>query len=406
VTKSAIAYLRKSRVIRDQKVISFEMQLAEVRELAARQGYDPGKLTVLQDSNISGRKGRAKRAGYNTLLTMIEDGEASALFSYSLSRLSRRVADIIPLVELCAAQGVPIHLARDVSPDPTTASGRLMLAMLAAMAQFESDVTSERMTDIAEFRRLRGDKLGGAFFGDATKVRDAFLEAGTLAGAARLLKRWRVKTRNGLSVWSATSVKGILAREFPEVAPANPSRGAKSFAPYWFYRMVVCHCGRIMTGRRDRKRNTAYICLAGRLDPDHGKSHMPEPRIKTAVVEELRHFHFPFDAVAEEETAESRQRLIDLRARRERVGWAAVDGMIERDQANAEIVVIDDEISKLELAGQMHAIKAEVDWAETEGTNGILRRLFERIEITPEMTVKRLEWTEPLFRSEQPVVAA
>jgi len=69
-----------------------------------------------------------------------------------------------------------------------------MLALLAAMAQFESNITSERMTDIAEYRRLRGDKLGGAFFGEAEKVRGAFLAAGTLANATRLLKRQGDKT--------------------------------------------------------------------------------------------------------------------------------------------------------------------------------------------------------------------
>ena len=66
-----------------------------------------------------------------------------------------------------------------------------MLALLAAIAQFESNITSER---IAEYRRLRGDKLGGAFFGEAEKVRDAFLAPGTLAGATRLLKRQGDKT--------------------------------------------------------------------------------------------------------------------------------------------------------------------------------------------------------------------
>jgi len=53
-----------------------------------------------------------------------------------------------------------------------------MLALLVAIAQFESNITSERMTDMAEYRRLRGDKLGGAFFGEAEKERDAFLAPG------------------------------------------------------------------------------------------------------------------------------------------------------------------------------------------------------------------------------------
>ena len=435
--KRPYAYLRKSKVFRatpvlgkngkpvfdadgkvvmsEKKIISPEMQLAEVRALCKRSGFDPDELVVFEDMNISGRKGRDKRPGFECLADGDRGGRGlGCLLVQPVPLVAEGRRHHGPFAELCGHEGIPIYLAKDQNPDMTTSSGRLMLSLLAAFAQFESDIASERMLDIAEFRRGRGDKLGGAYFVEAERVRDAFIKAGTLAGAARQLKVWGVKTRNGNDVWSATAVRGIIARAFPEIAPSNPTRGAGSFLPYWFYRMVVCHCGRIMTGRRDKARSgrpygpgyVRYICLAGRMDPDHGRSYIPEPVVRAAVEAELRHFRLPFDAVAEEQSDEARARLVELKTRREGIGWSAAEGLIPRDEALAKAREIDDEIHLIELAGATYRVTADMDWSDTVGTNRNLRRLFSKIEVSRDMTVKRLEWTEPLFRSEESVAAA
>ena len=169
-----------------------------------------------------------------------------------------------------------------------------------------------------------------------------------------------------------------------------------------------------MTGRRDKARPgrpygpgyVRYICLAGRMDPDHGRSYIPEPVVRAAVEAELRHFRLPFDAVAEEQSDEARARLVELKTRREGIGWSAAEGLIPRDEALAKAHEIDDEIHLIELAGATYRVTADMDWSDTVGTNRNLRRLFSKIEVSPDMTVKRLEWTEPLFRSEEPVAAA
>ena len=405
-------YVRKSKVIRDKNVISPEVQLTEVRELAERHRVDPEDLVYLEDLNISGRKGRAKRPGYHRLLTAIEGGQVSVLFSYSLSRLSRRVSDILELVDLCHKAGVPIHLARDVDPDPTTASGRLMLAIIAAMAQFESDVTSERMLDLADFRRGRGDKLGGSYYGDKpgedpAAVRAAFEQAGTLAGAARILNESGVPTRNAAagSTWMATSVRGILRRIAPEILPVHHSQGVPSRKPYWFYRLVVCHCGRVMTGRRDKWRPgrqqatlVRYICLSGRVNPDHGPAYVSERVLRAAVEEELATLVLPFDGVAQEQAEEDRAAIADLRARRERLGWAMVDGAIERDAGLAEQARIDEEIERLELAGRVWDLELEVDWDAVEEANAVLSALFEPIRFAEDGSVKPLVLRVPRLR--------
>ena len=88
---TAYAYLRKSVARQDDPHNSAEAQEAAVRAMAARYGDTDG-LVILSDWNVSGRLGRAKRAGYDTLWQAIETGACSALYSYSMSRLARSVA--------------------------------------------------------------------------------------------------------------------------------------------------------------------------------------------------------------------------------------------------------------------------------------------------------------------------
>jgi hypothetical protein len=51
-----VAYLRKSRVIDERNGVSWEVQEAKVRELAAQHGDNGSRLVILSDWNVSGRK--------------------------------------------------------------------------------------------------------------------------------------------------------------------------------------------------------------------------------------------------------------------------------------------------------------------------------------------------------------
>ena len=425
----AVIYVRKSKVKRPEPVkdvngnpvldaqgrvvmtaprmISPEVQLAETKELAQRFGYTTDDIVVLSDLSISGRKGRDKRPDYDKLLTMIENNEVEVVFSYSLSRLSRKVADILDLVHLCAQHGVAIHLARDPDPDPTNATSKLLITVLAAFASWEAEITSERMIDVAEARRRRGDHLGGKFFDQPEKVRDAFLQAGSYREAARTLARWGIKTRNGRAVWAAEAVKSILRREYPELAPAHPSQGAPTRRPYVFYRLIKCHCGRVMTGRRDKRKPSGslgairYICLQGLTNPFHGGGgYIAEPVVMEAVKQELRHFRMPFDAVGEQQAEADKARLAELRDERDRLGILVARGRLSEEAAAQEQDVVDAEIAQIELAGRVIQLDPAIPWDDAEAANEHLQLIFEEVRVTPEMEVGEIVWRLPRFRAE------
>ena len=140
----AYAYLRKSSVRDMEHDQSHEYQEHAVRELAERNG-DDSQLVILSDWDKSGRLGPEDRPGYAALLEAIRSGHATAVYSYSLSRLARSVKELSSLIESCDRARVPVRLYAD-HVDTATASGKLLTHVRGAVAQAEVRTVSP-MTD-------------------------------------------------------------------------------------------------------------------------------------------------------------------------------------------------------------------------------------------------------------------
>lgn len=389
------AYLRKSRVFRDQESVSPEMQLAAAEAYAA--GFGDANLVVLTDMNISGKRDRRKRPGFDALLTAIEADEVSAIYSYSLSRLSRSVRDMLALADLCKIRGVPIRLARDIDPDPTTATGRALLGILAVMAQMEADLASERALDAVAARRARGDTFGGPVFADHERVIAAYREAGTATGAAKLLTANAVPTLRDKAVWFPSSVRVILERTAPQLLPAVRKAGVKHAAPFIFYRLLRCHCGTILTGWRKRSGPQAgyvsYRCTRGRLVPGHGPTHIPETRVEAFARAEMARLRPPADTVALAEATDAEQAIV--RAKIARLGIAFVEGLKDEATMRAEKAELDDALMRLDLAGRAVRVPP-FEWDhEPREVNLALRALWSHVQFDRDFRPASVDWLVP-----------
>jgi DNA invertase Pin-like site-specific DNA recombinase len=383
-------------VFADQDAVSPEMQLAAAQEYAGHFG--DADLVVLTDMNISGRKDRRKRPGFDALLTAIEQGDCSAVYSYSLSRLSRSLRDLMALADLCRVHGVPIRLARDTDPDPTTATGRAVLAILGVMAQMEQELASERALDAVAARRARGDSFGTPVFAEPDRVIAAYRQAGTATGAAKLLTASGVPTRNGNSLWHPSAVRVILDRAAPELLPAVRKAGVKHAAPFVFYRLLRCHCGMTLTGWRRRSGPqigyVSYRCSRGRLIPDHGRTHVPETTILEWARLEMARLVPPDDLVSIADETDREQAAIRDKIDRLRVSFIA--GLYP-DEASmrAEKAELDEALMRLDLAGRAVRIPP-FEWDHSpRDVNLALRALWEFVQLGPDLRPLRAGWLLP-----------
>lgn len=117
---------------------------------AMREGYD--------DGGYSG--GNLDRPGLRNLLEDIRDGLVDVIVVYKIDRLSRSLMDFAKLVEVFDEHKVTF-VSVTQSFNTTTSMGRLTLNVLLSFAQFEREVTGERIRDKIAASRAKGMWMGG-----------------------------------------------------------------------------------------------------------------------------------------------------------------------------------------------------------------------------------------------------
>jgi len=110
------------------------------------------------DGGISG--GTLERPGLKRLLCDIEDGLVDVIVVYKIDRLSRSLMDFSRLVEVFDRNDVTF-VSVTQSFNTTTSMGRLTLNILLSFAQFEREVTGERIRDKFAASRAKGMWMGG-----------------------------------------------------------------------------------------------------------------------------------------------------------------------------------------------------------------------------------------------------
>jgi site-specific DNA recombinase len=110
------------------------------------------------DGGISG--GTLERPGLKRLLADIEEGFVDVVVVYKIDRLSRSLMDFSKLVEVFDRKGVTF-VSVTQSFNTTTSMGRLTLNILLSFAQFEREVTGERIRDKVRASRMKGMWMGG-----------------------------------------------------------------------------------------------------------------------------------------------------------------------------------------------------------------------------------------------------
>jgi DNA invertase Pin-like site-specific DNA recombinase len=130
-----------------------------------------------------------------------------------LDRLSRSLLDFAAIVEMSRKHGFKI-ICLDLGVDTSTASGEMMVNVLASFAQFERRLISERTKTALAVKRSEGVKLGRPTSIDA-ETRALILrlrsEGQTLWGICDELERQGVPTAHSGKTWRPSSLKAVLA---------------------------------------------------------------------------------------------------------------------------------------------------------------------------------------------------
>jgi site-specific DNA recombinase len=194
------------------------------------EGWEPVNEHY-DDGGWSG--GNMSRPALQQLIADIASGKVDVIVVYKIDRLTRSLADFARIVEVLDRAGASFVSVTQAF-NTTTSMGRLTLNVLLSFAQFEREVTSERIRDKVAASKRKGMWMGGPVplgyrlenrklliaEGEAETVRHIFrryLGVGSVGALADELAAAGVRTKvrpfsNGRSVGGVEFTRGSLAQ--------------------------------------------------------------------------------------------------------------------------------------------------------------------------------------------------
>ncbi|WP_373473453.1 recombinase family protein [Sphingorhabdus lacus] len=110
------------------------------------------------DGGFSG--GNMERPALKKLMADVETGKVDIILLYKIDRLTRSLSDFARIVDVLDHKGASF-VSITQSFNTTTSMGRLTLNMLLSFAQFEREVTGERIRDKIAASKKKGIWMGG-----------------------------------------------------------------------------------------------------------------------------------------------------------------------------------------------------------------------------------------------------
>jgi site-specific DNA recombinase len=216
------------------------------------------------DGGFSG--GNTDRPGLQKLLEDVRERKVDVIVVYKVDRLTRSLSDFAKIVDVFDAQGVSF-VSVTQQFNTTTSMGRLTLNVLLSFAQFEREVTGERIRDKIAASKKKGMWMGGlipiGYDLKDQKLQINDIEAETVRTIFRLYRQCRSVPQLQVDL----ARRGILTKSYTN--KNGREIGGRQFSRGHLYRLLnnrlylgeVEHKGQIYQGQHD-----------GIVDPDLWKS--------------------------------------------------------------------------------------------------------------------------------------
>ncbi|MEO9826801.1 MAG: recombinase family protein [Paracoccaceae bacterium] len=280
----------------EQEFNSFDAQYEACAAYALSQRHEGWILNEerYDDGGFSG--GNMERPGMKRLLADVAAGKIEIILLYKIDRLTRSLADFSKIVEvLDKAEASFVSITQ--SFNTTTSMGRLTLNMLLSFAQFEREVTGERIRDKIAVSKRKGIWMGGQVpLGykvkdrklvvvpkEAEQVRhimERYIALGTVPALIEELKRGGYRTK--LQQRSSGPYKGGCVYRRGTIYHLLSNR---------IYRGMIVHKGEAFEGEHeaivDQKLwNQVQATRAGRITGSSKRKHINEPSLLIGLLED------------------------------------------------------------------------------------------------------------------------
>ncbi|HEY4135535.1 MAG TPA: recombinase family protein [Alphaproteobacteria bacterium] len=189
----------------------------------ASEGWTEIK-TLYDDGAQSG--GTIERPALKRLLADVAAGRVKVIVVYKVDRLTRSLADFAKIIEILEAHDASfVSITQQFST--TTSMGRLTLNVLLSFAQFEREVTAERIRDKIAASKKKGMWMGGVIpLGYDVRDRKLLINEAEAKTVQTIFELYRKHTNTRL-VKDAADRLGLRTKEF--VLVTGRRKGGRPF---------------------------------------------------------------------------------------------------------------------------------------------------------------------------------
>jgi site-specific DNA recombinase len=176
----------------EQEFNSLDAQYEACAAYAVSQRHEGWKVIAerYDDGGFSG--GNLERPGLKRLLADVAAGKVDVILLYKIDRLTRSLSDFARIVDVLDKVGASF-VSITQSFNTTTSMGRLTLNMLLSFAQFEREVTGERIRDKIAASKRKGIWMGGPVpLGYVVRDRKLIIEPNEAEQVRHIMQRYLV----------------------------------------------------------------------------------------------------------------------------------------------------------------------------------------------------------------------
>jgi len=216
----------------EQSFNSLDAQREACAALIASQRHEGWRVipVLYDDGGYSG--GDMDRPALKRLLDDVAANEIDTIVVYKVDRLTRSLADFAKIVETLDAKGVSF-VSVTQQFNTTTSMGRLTLNILLSFAQFEREVTGERIRDKIAASKRRGMWMGGRVpLGYDVRERKLLVNQEE-AKLINNLYHWYLELGSVSKLKAYLDHHGIKSKE--RISPAGIRSGGVAFFPGALY---------------------------------------------------------------------------------------------------------------------------------------------------------------------------
>jgi len=140
----------------------YSRQIGQLKNVCLKNGWDNPTIIGEKASGYNGHS----RKGFSRLRKLIESGKVENVLCWEVSRLGRRILDVLEFIEDCTSRQVNIHI-HNIGLNTMTSERKknpvsdLILSVMANLAQMESERLSERIRSGLDYRKKNGGHIGG-----------------------------------------------------------------------------------------------------------------------------------------------------------------------------------------------------------------------------------------------------